>query len=95
MGGDAFLFLFFWFSQTNKKQQQEKILIPQATQIVLNLFLFKDFFFARLTLDFVHYVQDGMHMQNAQNFTYVRCVTLCTHSGDMQLCRITVVKMFL
>ena len=53
MGGDAFLFLFFWFCQTNKKQQQEKILIPQATQIVLNLFLFKDFFPLRLTLDFV------------------------------------------
>ena len=53
MGGDAFLFLFFWFSQTKKKQQQEKILIPQATQIVLNLFLFKDFFPLRLTLDFV------------------------------------------
>ena len=54
MGGDAFLFLFFWFSQTKKKQQQEKILIPQATQIALNLFLFKDFFsLLRLTLDFV------------------------------------------
>ena len=52
MGGDAFLFLFFWFSQTNKKQQQEKILIPQATQIVLNLFLFKDFFFCEVIIRF-------------------------------------------
>ena len=53
MGGDAFLFLFFWFSQT-KKTATGKDLIPQATQIVLNLFLFKDFFFLlRLTLDFV------------------------------------------
>ena len=43
MGGDAFLFLFFGFLK-QKKQQQEKILIPQATQIALNLFLFKDFF---------------------------------------------------
>ena len=48
-----FCFCFFGFLKQTKKQQQEKILIPQATQIALNLFLFKDFFPLRLTLDFV------------------------------------------
>ena len=48
-----FCFCFFGFLKQKKKQQQEKILIPQATRIVLNLFLFKDFFPLRLTLDFV------------------------------------------
>ena len=48
------MFLFFGFLKQKKKQQQDKILIRQATQIVLTLFLFKEFFFfLRLTLDFV------------------------------------------
>ena len=87
MGGDALclllllLLLLLLFISNKMKQQRGKILFPQATQTVFNLFLFLSFLLLRLTLDFVQeHLTESMlpHLCPGWN-AHAKCTRIFVH----------------